>query len=307
MPAELLLGHSPTSVYGHHLLYSPLVQQVTPISGRSVPPRIRPCLSTGSINIPNGIRESNDRNNNSKQKKRVVFADDRGRPLTQVRVMSEPSNMPPLWKSAQLLSVTKDLHAEAISTPWEALFQQPASDYLAFRRKLDIDAVSLENVIIREFEQNIIGTVKVKNLAYDKQVIVRTSSDDWNTHEDVYCTFVEQPGNGPLVALVLYDTFKFKITLPIKSDKIEFCVKYKIGNEEYWDNNESKNYVLKKRKITPTKPDPISMNIMGANGLINGQRNNNSVMRTLEATHANLLTWSEFASWQHLNNDTPYW
>lgn len=72
MPAELLLGHSPSSVYGHHLLYAPLVKQVTPISGRSIPPRIRPCLSTGSINIPSGL------------KKRVVFADDRGRPLTQV-------------------------------------------------------------------------------------------------------------------------------------------------------------------------------------------------------------------------------
>lgn len=163
--------------------------------------------------------------------------------------MSEPSNMPPLWTNAHLFGVTRGLQAEAVSCPWETKFQQPASDYVAFRRKLDLNAVSLENVIIREADHGVTGTVKVKNLAYDKEVIVRASSDAWKTHEDIHCTFVDQPGNGPLVALVLYDTFRFKLTLPVKSDEIQFCVRYKVGVDEYWDNNEEKNYVLKKRKI----------------------------------------------------------
>lgn len=80
MPAELLLGHSPP-VY-NPLLYSPLVVTAPTITSRSVPPRIRPCLSSGSLAI-DSIRNSNDGGSN-KQKKRVVFADDRGRPLTQV-------------------------------------------------------------------------------------------------------------------------------------------------------------------------------------------------------------------------------
>ena len=80
MPAELMLGHSPP-VYGHHLLYRPRVVSQSQISTRSVPPRIRPCLSTGSLPI-DSIR--NGSNNDNRQKKRVVFADDRGRPLTQV-------------------------------------------------------------------------------------------------------------------------------------------------------------------------------------------------------------------------------
>lgn len=71
MPAELIL-HSPP-VYSP-LLYGPLVVTAPTITSRSVPPRIRPCLSSGSLSL----------DNDGRQKKKVVFADDRGRPLTQV-------------------------------------------------------------------------------------------------------------------------------------------------------------------------------------------------------------------------------
>lgn len=77
MPAELLLGHSPP-VYSS-LLYSPLVVTAPTITSRTVPPRIRPCLSSGALPLDTLRNEGN-----GKQKKRVVFADDRGRPLTQV-------------------------------------------------------------------------------------------------------------------------------------------------------------------------------------------------------------------------------
>lgn len=248
MPAELILGHSPP-VYSP-LLYSPLVVTAPTITTRSVPPRIRPCLSTGSLPL-DSLKNNNDTSN--KQKKRVVFADDRGRPLTQVRVMSEPSNVPPLWSTAYIEGVTGGLLRSKIETevaqdatpPWQVTFPQPASDYLAFRRKLDQDNVSLENVIVRESEQALVGTVKVRNLAYDKEVVVRASADNWKTHEDNYCTYVEQAG-AP--ALILYDTFRFRLTLPVKSDVIEFCVRYRTDGKEFWDNNEGNNYVVRKRQ-----------------------------------------------------------
>ncbi|XP_070521125.1 protein phosphatase 1 regulatory subunit 3C isoform X2 [Cardiocondyla obscurior] len=247
MPAELILHSSP--VYSP-LLYSPLVVHTAPtITSRSVPPRIRPCLSTGSLSL------DSLRNNDGKQKKRVVFADDRGRPLTQVRVMSEPSNVPPLWSTAYVAGLTGGLlgikdqsqeTAQDVTPPWQVTFAQPASDYLAFRRKLDQNNVSLENVIVRESEQCLVGTVKVRNLAYDKEVVVRISSDSWSTHEDVHCTYVAQPGSpGPLI---LYDTFRFRLTLPVASNVIEFCVRYRAEGKESWDNNEGKNYLVRKKQ-----------------------------------------------------------
>ena len=170
--------------------------------------------------------------------------------------MKEPSNVPPLWTNHFVAKVLKARDAspcEKISSitgqyPWEICFAQPASDYLTYRRKLDQEAVSLENVIIRETDQCLMGTVKVKNLAYDKEIVIRVSSDSWVTHEDVYCSFVEQPGVHQTTLTNLYDTFRFNLTLPIKSNVIEFCVRYRSGGSEFWDNNDGKNYIVKKKQ-----------------------------------------------------------
>ncbi|XP_012532747.1 protein phosphatase 1 regulatory subunit 3C-like isoform X1 [Monomorium pharaonis] len=306
MPAELIL-HSPP-VYSP-LLYGPLVVTAPTITSRSSP-RIRPCLSSGSLSL------DSLRNNDGKQKKRVVFADDRGRPLTQVRVMSEPSNVPPLWSTAYvagltggLLNMSKALSQEAAqdsTPPWQVTFPQPASDYLAFRRKLDQDNVSLENVIVRESEQCLVGTVKVRNLAYDKEIVVRATSDSWSTHEDVHCTYVAQPGSpGPLI---LYDTFRFRLTLPVTSNVIEFCVRYRSDGKEMWDNNDGKNYVVRKKqdpRVAATRYDSIQTT--KCDGLVNGNEMRDGVPQNADATRLNMRTWSEFASWQHLTNDAPYW
>lgn len=162
--------------------------------------------------------------------------------------------MPPLWSTAYLAGLTGGLFhaskeeqnaAQDTTPPWQVTFPQPASDYLAFRSKLDQNSVSLENVIVRESEQCLVGTVKVRNLAYDKEVVVRTSSDCWSTHEDVHCIYVEQPG-AP--ALILYDTFRFRLTLPVESNVIEFCVRYRTDGTEFWDNNDGKNYLIRKKQ-----------------------------------------------------------
>lgn len=168
--------------------------------------------------------------------------------------MSEPSNVPPLWSTAYVAGLTGGLFraskkdqdtAQNTTSPWQVAFRQPASNYLAFRHKLDQSNVSLENVIVRESEQCLVGTVKVRNLAYDKEVVVRASNDYWSTHEDVHCTYVEQPGAS---ILILYDTFRFRLTLPVASNVVEFCVRYRADGKESWDNNDGKNYMVRKKQ-----------------------------------------------------------
>lgn len=66
-------------------------------------------------------------------KKRVIFADDKGKSLTEVRVMSEPSNVPPLWSIEFLSHVTQGFITPDITDEWSVSFKQPASDYLNFR------------------------------------------------------------------------------------------------------------------------------------------------------------------------------
>jgi hypothetical protein len=59
---------------------------------------------------------------------------------------------------------------------------------------------------------------------------------------------------------------------------------------------QDKNYVLVK-----TSP-PIDKSLLNnINRIIPGQQRCNDAMR------AKMDSWSEFASWNHLVNDTPYW
>ncbi|KAK6638652.1 hypothetical protein RUM43_006919 [Polyplax serrata] len=226
----------------------------------------------------------------TKNKKRVVFADDRGFPLALIRTMSEPSNVPPQLLNAQLFTKLNQVpNSESAVEPWEVTFPQPASDYLDFRRRLDINNVCLENVIVKENEQLVVGTVKVRNLDFHKEVFVRATSDGWKTQEDAFCLYV--PNSPPSHGLtVLYDTFSFRLTLPPKSSKIEFCVCFKCSGTDFWDNNYGKNYVLKKESS-------IKRNDSSGNKVINPSVKSNT----------QLESWSEFASWNHLNINTPYW
>ncbi|MRA76055.1 hypothetical protein GH890_32010, partial [Bacillus thuringiensis] len=62
-------------------------------------------------------------------------------------------------------------------------FSQPASNYLAFRERLESGLVSLENVVLRDY--TIAGTIKVKNAAFEKVVTVRHTFDSWKTRDVV--------------------------------------------------------------------------------------------------------------------------
>nr|CAH7727372.1 unnamed protein product [Callosobruchus chinensis] len=164
--------------------------------------------------------------------------------------MTEPSSVPPLWMNFHFLEdVTRGVDADpGVSTEdrWQITFAQPASDYVEFRKRLDEGKVSLENVIIKESDDTLVGTVKVKNIAFEKEVFVRSSINNWQTHEDTYCSYVPNSSTTPGVN-VIYDTFSFKMQLPLRTQKIEFCVCYSCNGTQYWDNNQNKNYVVLKK------------------------------------------------------------
>lgn len=266
----------------------------------------RPCLV---IRPEDCTSSDEDPTSPTRLKKKVVFADDKGMSLTHVRVMTEPSNVPPVWTNRFLAQVTQGINAEPLaeSEPWELTFSQPASDYVDFRKRLDVGKVSLENVIVKEGEDYILGTVKVSNLSYHKEVFVRWSSDNWNTHEDVFCKYVANGNtNATSSAYVLFDTFSFKLNLPPKCRKIEFCVCFRCEGKEYWDNNGGQNYVIVKK----IKHELIRKPHTTTNITTNGRNETDSCKiqkKCEDAMQAKLETWSEFASWTHLENSNPYW
>ncbi|KAK9891812.1 hypothetical protein WA026_016607 [Henosepilachna vigintioctopunctata] len=256
------------------------------------------------------ISSDEDITSPTKTKKKVVFADDRGMSLTQVRMMTEPSNVPPIWSKRFLAEVTQGISSDPVlsNNHWEITFPQPASDYIRFRNKLDSQKVCLENIIIKENENHIIGTVKVANLSFEKIIFLRYSCDDWVTHKDIYCSYVQNntSSSTSVSAYVLHDTFTFNVNLPTNSKRFEFCVCYKCNIGEYWDNNDNKNYLLLKRmQMMPRSYSSDSF--LKSQEKTEEPKRINSFNTYLQAQHAKIDSWSEFASWTHLENTSPYW
>jgi protein phosphatase 1 regulatory subunit 3A/B/C/D/E len=108
-----------------------------------------------------------------KAKKKVVFADDLGYTLAQIKIMTEPSDMPPKLRSSIVRTLLGEANEDSAKpcSQWTLSFKQPASDYLAFRRKVNERNVALENVLLKNEQCRISGTVKVKNLSFEKNRI----------------------------------------------------------------------------------------------------------------------------------------
>jgi len=77
------------------------------------------------------------------------------------------------------------------------------------------------------------GAVRVFDLAFEKEVTVRYTTDGWATSADVVATWKEN------------EDWAFRVeglgtaTLP---EYVEFAVRYEVGGAEYWDNNGGQNY-----------------------------------------------------------------
>ncbi|KAL3864573.1 hypothetical protein ACJMK2_006239 [Sinanodonta woodiana] len=220
-----------------------------------------------------------------KARKKVSFADHKGFALATVRIMTEPSDVPPKLGPEVFASLT--LGATAVVTdqpPLELDFSQPASDYLAFRDKLEKNSVSLENVILRDY--SVIGTVKVKNVSFQKRVFVRYTFDSWETMTDVDASFVACPCDGLASP---YDTFSFDFTVPTnlnKDKRSEFAIGFETPNGQHWDNNNGKNYGI---RCSSLKPQPQQYPVCK------------------QQDYHEIRNWTEYASWNHVDTSTPYW
>ncbi|KAF7655877.1 hypothetical protein LDENG_00049180 [Lucifuga dentata] len=182
--------------------------------------------------------------------KHVVFADSRGLSLTAVRVFSdeeEQSDLDPLPSLQGLGSMTEDGYSCTVSTccPGTQLklgFPQPAADFQAFRAKLAESMIILESCSVTD--QTLQGTIRVRNISFQKDVRVRITFDSWQSYRDVACTYLQKRYGGPQT-----DIFEFDIAVPKVLDakrKIEFCLRYLPGShiEPFWDNNNGKNYSI---------------------------------------------------------------
>ncbi|XP_038816557.1 protein phosphatase 1 regulatory subunit 3C-B-like [Salvelinus namaycush] len=207
---------------------------------------LRPCISSQRpLEAPSLVWKSPKTTmKTSKGKKRVVFADSKGMSLTAIHVFSKFDEEPALsnfqFDLIDLENATMELK---ISTKRSLAldFPQPAADYLAFRNQLLKNSVCLENCTLQD--KSLTGTVKVRNLGFEKSVHVRVTVDSWKTYTDIDCTFMNN-----VYSCQDTDTFAFVFKLPRyvpPYNRVEFCICFKSKDQVFWDNNDGKNYILK--------------------------------------------------------------
>ncbi|CAD1781780.1 similar to Saccharomyces cerevisiae YIL045W PIG2 Putative type-1 protein phosphatase targeting subunit that tethers Glc7p type-1 protein phosphatase to Gsy2p glycogen synthase [Maudiozyma barnettii] len=94
----------------------------------------------------------------------------------------------------------------------------------------------------------IIGKVLVKNIYYDKRIIVKYTWDNWKTANEVEAIWLSN--SDSILPGTDMDIFHFLIDDNSRSEenigRLEFCIQYTTRNdttrEEYWDNNDEQNY-----------------------------------------------------------------
>ena len=88
------------------------------------------------------------------------------------------------------------------------------------------------------------GTVRVRNIAFEKRISVRFTLDKWQTTSEVTGRYQESLQNGT------FDRFMFSIKLADILSRAEektlyLAVRYSVAGREIWDNNSGRNYQVR--------------------------------------------------------------
>lgn len=186
--------------------------------------------------------------------KKVRFADSLGLDLISVRHFDDsdvpeiPERVMDKFKKARALHLNNFETSSTQTTMVETLFTTPGS-LPDFQERLQSVKVLLESIQTDEF--SISGTVRVLNMAFEKSVSIRYTLNNWLTLVDLPATYVLDSSDG------LTDKFSFKIVTPAFFDSggsLQFAVRYCVDGTEHWDNNDGKNYKVRRHRFKISPP-----------------------------------------------------
>ncbi|ODV77625.1 carbohydrate-binding module family 21 protein [Suhomyces tanzawaensis NRRL Y-17324] len=124
--------------------------------------------------------------------------------------------------------------------------------------------VFLERLFLTVDKKFLLGHIAVQNMAFEKHLTVRYSLDNWLTIIEIPTLYMAD--RPDILKKNNYDRFTFQIPLDSLFNSFrltgnsnentsddgrsqertyELCIKYNIKNQEFWDNNNFKNYSIK--------------------------------------------------------------
>ncbi|KAI5843241.1 putative phosphatase regulatory subunit-domain-containing protein [Tricharina praecox] len=116
--------------------------------------------------------------------------------------------------------------------------------------------VRLEKLCLSTDKKNLIGTVAVSNLSFQKHVVARFTFDYWQTVSEVSADYSSDVRRREREDGI--DRFIFKIKLAeqanLEKKILFFCIRYVANGQEHWDNNGGVNFQVDFKKAFPTRP-----------------------------------------------------
>lgn len=102
----------------------------------------------------------------------------------------------------------------------------------------------VDRIALSGDQKALLGDVVVANLSFHKTVTARFTTDAWKTTSEVCAAYNGDARKKPKDPG--FDLFSFSINLTDQAnlDKktMLMCIRYNVGGQEFWDNNNSQNY-----------------------------------------------------------------
>ncbi|XP_063535156.1 glycogen-binding subunit 76A isoform X2 [Cydia strobilella] len=196
------------------------------------PQRLRRCSSLKTGKTPPGTPG---------HKKIVRFADVLGLDLADVKTFMD--EIPVIPKSAYDDLTGCDVASSPPARPPPRLGALTLVPLFVLPRdvtdKLEIQNVCLESARVCDgVHVTICGSVRVRNLDFNKTVHVRYTMKKWKTYTDLQANYVQGSCDG------FSDRFQFVLYAPCISSgqRLELAVRFQCKGKQFWDNNCGANY-----------------------------------------------------------------
>jgi hypothetical protein len=137
-------------------------------------------------------------------------------------------------------------------------------------------AIRMERIFLSADKTTLVGVCAVQNISFHKLVVARFTLDYWKTTSEVVAEYNNDKRSPPTDGC---DRFNFHIKLSdqanIDNKTLLLCVRYSVGGQEYWDNNNGSNYQI---DFTRGERRPAKRSILKPSRL--GQRASTAIPRS---------------------------